>query len=74
LPIIPSKSSPEHTGSMKVYDLRDPEAWERAGRERAAWGRIWTEIHTLDNDHVIIEFKPGGALAPRTGRLKGGAG
>jgi hypothetical protein len=47
---------------MKVYDLRDPDAWERAGRERAAWGRMWTEIHTLDNDHVIIEFKPGGAL------------
>ncbi len=53
----------EHIGAVvKVYDLRDPDAWERAGRERAAWGRQWTEIHTLDNEHVIIEFKPGGAL------------
>lgn len=47
---------------VKAYDLRDPEAWERAGRERAAWGREMSEIHRLDNDHVIIVFKPGGAL------------
>ena len=54
---------PEHTGAVvKVYDLRDPDAWERVGRERTAWGRQWAEIHTLDNDHVIIAFKPGGAL------------
>ena len=60
--IIP-KSGPDHIGAVvKVYDLRDPEAWERAGREHAAWGRERSEIHRLDNDHVIIEFKPGGAL------------
>ena len=54
---------PEHIGAVvKIYDLRDPDAWERAGRERAAWGRKRTEIHRLDNDHVAIEFKPGGAL------------
>ena len=57
------EARPEHIGAVvKMYDLRDPEAWERAERERAAWGRLWTEIHTLDNDHVIIVFKPGGAL------------
>ncbi len=44
-----------------LFDLRDPEAWERAGRERRAWGRKLTTIHTLDNDHVVIVFLPGGA-------------
>ena len=55
-------SGPEHTGIMKIYDLPDPEAWGLAGRERAAWGRQLTEIHTLNNDHIIIEFKLGDAL------------
>ena len=58
-----SEAHPERIGAvMKVYDLRDPHAWERASRERTAWGRKRTEIHRLDNDHVAIEFKPGGAL------------
>jgi hypothetical protein len=56
--IIP-KSGPEDTGIIKIYDLRDPDSWEQAGRERDAWGRQWAQIHRLDNDHVIIEFKPG---------------
>lgn len=45
-----------------LYDLADPDAWERAGRERRAWGRERTVVHALDNDHVVIEFMPGGAL------------
>ena len=45
-----------------VYDLRDPDAWTRAREQRAAWGRGRTEIYALDNDHVIIEFRAGGAL------------
>jgi hypothetical protein len=48
--------------TLVLYDLRDPEVWERAGRERRAWGRERTEIHGLDNDHVIIVFRAGGAL------------
>ncbi len=60
--MLPEARSEHISGVVKVYDLRDPEAWERAGRERCAWGRERTEIHRLDNDHVIIEFKPGGAL------------
>ncbi len=49
-----------------LYDLRDPDAWERAGRERRAWGRERTVVHALDNDHVVIEFMPGGARELRT--------
>lgn len=45
-----------------VYDLRDPAQWSGARRDREAWGRERSEIHTLDNDHVAIEFRLGGAL------------
>lgn len=51
---------PEST--LVVYDLRDAEAWARAGRECRAWGLGMIEIHELDLDHVLIEFKAGGAL------------
>ncbi len=45
---------------LVLYDLADPEAWNRAGEERRAWGREWTVVHALDRDHVVIEFLPGG--------------
>jgi hypothetical protein len=50
-----------HEAIVAAYDLRDPDAWERAGRERRAWGRERTVVHALDDDHVVIEFMPGGA-------------
>jgi hypothetical protein len=48
--------------TLVLYAFLDPEVWEKAGRERRAWGRSRAVIHVLDNDHVAIEFKPGGAL------------
>ncbi len=48
--------------TLVLYDLRDPEAWDRAGRERRAWGRERAVSHAVDNDHIVIEFRPGGAL------------
>ena len=48
--------------TLVLYDLRDPEVWEKAARERRSWGRSRAVIHVLDDDHVAIEFKPGGAL------------
>jgi len=50
------------TSTLVIYDLRDLEQWEQAGRDRRAWGRSRAEIHTLDNDHIVIEFKAGGEL------------
>ena len=47
---------------LVAYDLRDPEAWERAREHRQAWGRERTRIHTVTNDVVVIEYLPGGAL------------
>jgi hypothetical protein len=53
----------EHVEAMAVlYDLRDPAQRTAAGEERRAWGRERTEIHVLSNDHIIIEYKAGGAL------------
>jgi hypothetical protein len=50
------------TGIVVVYDLGEPGSWEQACEDRAAWGKELTEIHTLNNNHVAIEFKPGGEL------------
>lgn len=44
-----------------LYDLRDPDDWERAGRERRAWGRERSVVHPLTNDVIAVEYKPGGA-------------
>lgn len=50
------------TSTLVMYDLRDPETWMRAHRERAAWGKSRTTVHVLDPDHVVLEFRAGGAL------------
>ena len=47
---------------LVIYDLTDPTQWTAADEERWAWGRERTIIHTLDNDHIIIEYRAGGAL------------
>jgi hypothetical protein len=44
-----------------VYDLRDPDQWERTRDDRDTWGRGLSEVHSLDLDHVVIVFYPGGA-------------
>ena len=51
---------------LVLYDLRNPAQWTAAGEDRRAWGRERTAIHTLDLDHIIIEFLPGGALGAKT--------
>jgi hypothetical protein len=46
---------------LVVYDLQDPEAWRRVRGELKAWGRSFANVHRLDNDHVLILFRPGAA-------------
>ena len=43
-----------------AYDLRDPDQWEQARQDREAWGKALATVHTLDPDHVLIMFHPGG--------------
>lgn len=47
--------------TMVVYNLGDPEAWERAGREIECWGKARTTIHALDSDRILVEYHAGGA-------------
>lgn len=44
-----------------VYDLADPSQWSMAGQCVRCWGRKRTVVHNLDTDHIVVEFKPGGA-------------
>lgn len=48
-------------GTWVLYDLRDASAWQRAGDELTAWGKERTSVHRFGSEHVVIEFKPGGA-------------
>ncbi len=43
---------------VRVYDLRDPAAWQSAHRHRGFWGKLYTDVHALDNDHVVLIFRP----------------
>jgi hypothetical protein len=45
---------------LQVYDLRDHGAWQRAHRHRRLWGRPFTDVHTLDTDHIALVFRAGG--------------
>ena len=45
---------------VRIYDLRGPAAWRAAHRHRGFWGALYTEVHTLDTDHVALVFR----LAP----------
>lgn len=49
------------TGILVLYDLRDPDAWQAAHDASEAWGREWTQTHHFGVDHVLIDFRPGGA-------------
>jgi hypothetical protein len=46
-----------------AYDLRDPDQWEQARQDREAWGKARSTVHTLDPDHVLIMFHPGGSVS-----------
>jgi hypothetical protein len=44
-----------------VYDLGDPGAGHRVRRHRRYWGRLHTDLHALDELHVVLVFRSGGA-------------
>ena len=41
-----------------VYDFRDRPALQAAYRHRDYWGKLYTDIHALDADHVALVFRP----------------
>jgi len=59
--ILPEHGS-DRTGIVGVYDLRDPDQWEQARRDREQWGRSRSEIYALGTEHIAIVFKPASVL------------
>jgi hypothetical protein len=59
----PSKTLyPSNNGSiLMVSDLKDDEAWMRTHDERRAWGREFADFYVLDQDYVVLIFRPDGA-------------
>jgi hypothetical protein len=45
---------------LRVYDLRDPGAWQQAHHHRHLWGRRYTDVMVLDLDHIALVFRTGG--------------
>jgi hypothetical protein len=45
---------------VRVYDLRDPDAWQAAHRHRHYWGKLYTDIHALGTAHVAPVFRSAG--------------
>ncbi len=41
-----------------TYDLRDPDAWQRAHKHRRLWGKLHSDYYVLDADHVALTFYP----------------
>ena len=41
-----------------VYDLRDPDARQAAHRHRSFWGKLYTDVHALDDHRVLLVFRP----------------
>jgi hypothetical protein len=48
-------------GMLVIYDLQDPEVWRRVRGELKAWSTTFANVHPLDIDHVLIQFRPGAA-------------
>jgi hypothetical protein len=43
-----------------IYDLRGADAQRKAHSDRNLWGKLYTDIHALDNDHVALVFRSAG--------------
>ena len=43
---------------LVLYDLRHSAAWERVTRHRSYWGKSHTCVHYLEENVVVLEFRP----------------
>lgn len=48
---------PEEVEFAIVYDLRCENVWRNAHRHRLMWGRLYVEIHDLDQDRTVLVFR-----------------
>ena len=45
---------------LRIYDLRDPDSWQQTHRHRGWWGKRFTSVYDLDENHIILVFRSGG--------------
>jgi len=48
-------------GFCIIYNLSCAHAWRQAHAHRHLWGRRFCEHYVLDEDRLLIVFRPGGA-------------
>jgi hypothetical protein len=51
-------SAPDIPAVLVVYDLRDPLAWRAAHRHRNYWGKTHTRVYYLEENVVVLAFRP----------------
>jgi hypothetical protein len=47
-----------NSGFAILYDLRAEEAWRKAHRDRAFWEVNYTDIYFLDDNRIVLFFRP----------------
>jgi hypothetical protein len=43
---------------IAIYDLRDDDGWRTANRHRNYWGKTHTRVYYLEDDYVLLAFRP----------------
>jgi hypothetical protein len=41
-----------------IYDIRDDDGWRTANRHRHYWGKTHTHVHYLEENVVVLDFRP----------------
>jgi hypothetical protein len=57
-PFTGSGSGSPENYLLVVYDLRDDGAWRTANRHRNYWGKTHTHVHYLEENVVVLTFRP----------------
>jgi hypothetical protein len=50
-------SDAEHLPLLRVYDLRNPDAWRATHRHRGFWGKLHTDVRALGAHHAVLNFR-----------------
>ena len=51
-------SAPDIPDLLVVYDIRDDDGWRTANRHRNYWGKTHTRVHYLEENVVVLAFRP----------------
>jgi hypothetical protein len=43
---------------LVAYDIQDTAGWETANRHRNFWGKTHTRVHYLEENVVVLVFRP----------------